>query len=501
MVIPVSYEMTVEAPRDMLEDACERLRRTVMDSGCALDLAEALQELTALRVLDQLPDFISIKDRRSRFVFANEAACRAADISDYSSLIGKTDFDVFIGETANRLFAMEQLVMDQGAAVEKQDEYLVRHDGRTFWLSISKIALRNSAGQIVGLVSISRDISERKRQEDLRRGHARLLEMIARGQPLDIVLDAVVQMVEAQLHDVRGAVMLLDEDRKRFSGGAAPGLAPSYVELIEEIEIGPSRGSCGTAAWLGTAVTVADVQSDPLWEPYRELGSLFGFRSCWSTPIIAAEARVLGTFALYSPTKREPTKPELELMAIATDLAGIAIERAESERRIRHLAHHDPLTGLPNRTLFWSQFNRSLHEARRENRKVTVAYIDLDNFKSINDTHGHAAGDEVLRTLSDRMARCIRASDLIVRLGGDEFAIVFSNPDGDRGGVLRRLDRLRSLIAEPVWIGGASIGATCSMGVAFYPEDGELAEDLLASADRAMYEAKELGRDRLTVCA
>lgn len=501
MVIPVSYEMTAEMPREALEDACERLRRTVMDSSCALDLAEALQELTAIRLLDQLPDFISIKDRRSRFVFANEAACRAAGISDYSSLIGKTDFEVFIGETADRLFAMEQLVMETGNAAEKQEECLVRNDGKSFWLSISKTALRNSAGQIVGLVSISRDISERKRQEELRHGHARLLEMIARGQPLDVVLNAVVRLVEEQLNDVKGAVMLLDEDSKRLSGGAAPGLSPSYVQLIDGLEIGPSRGSCGTAAWLGAPVTVADVQADPLWEPYRELGSLFGFRSCWSTPIIVAGARVLGTFALYSPTKREPTMLELELMAMATDLAGIAIERAENERRIRHLAHHDPLTGLPNRTLFWSQFNRSLHEAQRENRKVTVAYIDLDNFKSINDTLGHAAGDKVLKALSDRMARCIRASDLIVRLGGDEFAIVFSNPDGDRSGVLRRLDKLRSLISEPVWLGETSIGATCSMGVAFYPEDGELAEDLLASADRAMYEAKELGRDRLTVCA
>jgi len=493
--------MTAEAPREALENACDRLRRSVMDSGCALDLAEALQELTALRVLDQLPDFISIKDRRSRFVFANEAACRAADIDDYSSLIGKTDFDVFIGDTANRLFAMEQLVMESGSAMEKQDEYLVRHDGKTFWLSISKIALRNSAGQIVGLVSISRDISEKKRQEELRHGQARLLEMIARGQPLDVVLNAVVRLIEAQLHDVKGAVMLLGEDRKRFSGGAAPGLSPSYVQLVEGIEIGPSRGSCGTAAWLGAPVAVADVQVDPLWAAYRELGSLFGFRSCWSTPIVGAETRILGTFALYSPTRREPTAIEQELMAIATDLAGIAIERAESEQRIRHLAHHDPLTGLPNRTLFWSQFNRSLHEAQRENRKITVAYIDLDSFKSINDTFGHAAGDAVLKALADRMARCIRASDLIVRLGGDEFAIVFSNPDGDRSGVLRRLDKLRTLIAEPVRVEEASIVATCSMGVAFYPEDGELAEELLARADHAMYEAKELGRDRLTVCA
>ena len=501
MVIPASYDMTVETPREAFEDACDRLRRAVMESGCALDIAEALTELTALRLLDQLPDFISIKDRRGRFVFANEAVCRATDLSDYSDLLGKTDFDVFASETANRLFAMEQLVMESGVAVEKHEEYLVRKDGKTFWLSISKTALRNSAGQIVGLVSVSRDVSERKRQEELRHGHARLLEMIARGQPLAAVLDALVRLVERQLHDVKGAVMLLDEDGRHLSGGAAPGLSPAYVQLIDGLEIGPRRGSCGTAAWLSAPVTVSDVQVDPLWEQYRELGSLFGFRSCWSMPIVASEARVLGTFALYSPTAREPTRPEQELMAMATDLAGIAIERAESERRIRHLAHHDPLTGLPNRTLFWSQFSRILHEARRENRKVTVAYLDLDNFKTINDTLGHGAGDEVLRTLAGRMSRCIRANDLIVRLGGDEFAIVFSNPDHDQSGVLRRLDRLRNLIADPVMVNEAVINATCSMGVAFFPEDGEAAEDLLASADHAMYAAKELGRDRLSVSA
>jgi diguanylate cyclase (GGDEF)-like protein len=163
------------------------------------------------------------------------------------------------------------------------------------------------------------------------------------------------------------------------------------------------------------------------------------------------------------------------------------------------MAHHDPLTGLPNRTLFWTQFGRTLHEARRENRKVTVAYIDLDNFKQINDTLGHAAGDEVLKTLSSRMARCIRASDLLVRLGGDEFAIVFSNPNHDDLGVLRRLQELRTGISRPIFIEEHSVVATCSMGVAFFPQDGDTPEALLARADRAMYEAKDMGRDKLRV--
>ncbi|AYD00076.1 diguanylate cyclase [Neorhizobium sp. NCHU2750] len=501
MIGPAMIGTALGTPLQTLEDLTDRLRRVSLENAIAPELTEALKELTGLRLLDQLGDFISIKDRQGRYLFTNQSACRVVGIDDCSVLSGRTDFDFLPRASAEQVSDLERQVVETGSPIEKREERLAFNDGRMLWLSISKTALRNGAGDIVGIVTVARDITERKRQEQLRHGHARLLEMIARGQPLTAVLDALVLLVEAQLSDIRGAVMLLEEGGTHLTGGIAPSLPPAYVALIDGIEIGASRGSCGTAAWRREAVLVEDVQSNPLWEDFRELGTLFGFRSCWSTPIIGAEAHVLGTFALYSSSVRAPTAPELELMNMATDLAGIAIERAESERRIRHLAHHDPLTGLPNRTLFWSQFNRSLHEARRENRKVTVAYIDLDNFKSINDTLGHAAGDHVLKVLADRMARCIRASDLIVRLGGDEFAIVFSNPDGDRSGVLRRLDKLRGVIAEPVWAEGTSVEATCSMGVAFYPEDGELAEDLLASADHAMYESKELGRDRLTVCA
>jgi diguanylate cyclase (GGDEF)-like protein len=203
---------------------------------------------------------------------------------------------------------------------------------------------------------------------------------------------------------------------------------------------------------------------------------------------------------LYSTTVREPTPLERELTAMATDIAGIAIERARTEARIHHMAHHDPLTGLPNRTLFWAQFNRAIVEARREGRRITATYIDLDNFKQINDSLGHAAGDEVLKTLAKRLCHCIRASDLLVRLGGDEFAVVFSNPAHEQsGGMVTRLQELRAAISRPIVIEGESVEVTCSMGVAFFPDDGETPETLLHRADKALYTAKNGGRDRLQV--
>ncbi|SFB04772.1 PAS domain S-box-containing protein/diguanylate cyclase (GGDEF) domain-containing protein [Rhizobium sp. NFR07] len=495
MISDVSTKLRRNAAAQSPEALRDPLQIISLQDGARLDedLDQALNDLPALGLLDQLSDYVSVRDREGRYVFCNQVVCRATGADDGAELTGKTDFDFIEEKIALRLSTLEKRVLATGVAVEKHEEKCVLATGRTLWLSISKTPLRNDLGEIIGVVEVSRDITERKRQEDLRHGHARLLEMIARGQPIDVVLKALIKLAENQLDDVRGAIMLTDESGKRLTSGAAPSLPAAYARLIDGLEVGASRGSCGTAAWRREPVIVKDVNSDPLWEDFRELGPLFGFRSCWSTPIIGAEARVLGTFALYAACVREPTALELELMTMATDLAGIAIERDLSERRIRHMAHHDALTGLPNRALFWSQFGDALKQAKREARRLTVAYLDLDNFKDINDTFGHAAGDEVLKTVAARMARYARASDLLVRLGGDEFAVVFDDTD-DRNAALDRLDALKDLITRPIALQGRDITANCSMGIAFFPVDGDAPDELLASADHAMYRDKEVGR-------
>ena len=496
---PVSHDVHPQPAAPSLEELCERLLKVSAERGVE-DAITVINELTVSSLIDQFPDFIYVKDRRSRFVLANASTARANGVSAPSDLFGKTDLDFFDAEAAEELFAAEQAVMSSGEPISDMEHQLVMRGGSLRWFQSTKSALRDANGRIVGLVGISRDITERKRQDELRRGHARLLDMIARGQPLDSVLHALVTLVEEELDGVTASVLLAEEGTDRLRHGAAPGLPEPYRRLIDGLQIGPRVGSCGTAAWRREPVTVSDVLSDPLWENYRELPLRFGFRSCWSTPIISAEDTLLGTFALYSNAVREPTALERELTAMATDIAGIAIERTRAEARIYHMAHHDPLTGLPNRALFWTQFARSLGTARREGRRITVTYLDLDNFKEINDTFGHAAGDEVLKILAARLGQCIRSSDLLVRLGGDEFAIVFSNPGSDPGaGVLNRLKDLRAIISRPLEIDGETIQVTCSMGVAVFPEDGDTPETLLLKADRALYAAKGEGRDRLNV--
>lgn len=468
-----------------------------MMAATAHHLSEGIENLRLKAIVHELPDFLYVKDRDGRFVFANAVVARSHGLENAAEIAGKRDFDLFDFETARRCFDIEQEIMSSGDPRVDMEELVPMPDGGTMCRLTSKIPLRNDRGEVVGLIGVSRDITERKRQEELYRGQANLLEMIARNEPLPMILEALVLMIERQMTGISGSVLLLDSEGTRLYHGAAPNLPGAYSRMIDGVAIGPKVGSCGTAAWRGETIIVEDVMADPLWEDFRAMVSQFGFRSCWSTPICTSQKNVLGTFALYSKEPRLPTAHEMTLVALATHIAGIAIERKRVDDRIHFMAHHDDLTGLPNRAFLKERMAKILDQARRNNRKVTVAYIDLDNFKEINDRSGHAAGDEVLKETAARMANCVRASDMVVRLGGDEFLVVLVHQSSHDAGIMRRLRELQKAISKPVRSEVGEIAVTSSIGVAAFPWDGATPDELLANADRAMYRAKQLGRNTL----
>ncbi len=239
---------------------------------------------------------------------------------------------------------------------------------------------------------------------------------------------------------------------------------------------------------------------DPLWADFRPLAAAHGIRSCWSNPILSHEGVVLGVVALYSATARAPTEAETSLVDVATQIAGIAIERKQAEDRIHFMANHDALTGLPNRALLKDRLSQALLYAQRYCRWATVAFIDLDNFKVINDSLGHNAGDELLKTVASRMVECVRATDTVVRLGGDEFVVLLVDQPNNVDLITGTIRKLAAAIARPIHLYGHDLTVTCSMGIANYPADGADADTLLANADAAMYRAKEIGRDNFQFC-
>ncbi len=168
-------------------------------------------------------------------------------------------------------------------------------------------------------------------------------------------------------------------------------------------------------------------------------------------------------------------------------------EQYEAEKLIRHMAWHDSLTGLANRNLLSERLDEALKLARRLEKKVAVMILDLDKFKPVNDLHGHATGDKLLKVVAERLIKCAREVDTVARLGGDEFAIVFTNIEDDAN-IITIADRIIHSIQQPVEIDGNVIQIGTSIGISFFPGDSDTPTELIRMADVALYQAKEDGR-------
>ncbi|HXA07897.1 MAG TPA: ATP-binding protein [Bryobacteraceae bacterium] len=231
--------------------------------------------------------------------------------------------------------------------VDSQADFrIVLPDGTIKHLHSIARPVVDESGALTEVVGTVMDVTKRKRAEALRDGESRVLEMIARDAPLEEILEKLVQVVEDQFTGLLCSVLLLDEDGQHVRHGAGPSLPEAYTKAIDGLSIGPKAGSCGTAMYRRETVVVTDILQDPLWEPYRSVAEPYGFRACWSTPILVQSDKVLGSFAMYYREPRSPSPAESQALEMATHLAGIAIQRKlarEERERLRQaqadLAH------------------------------------------------------------------------------------------------------------------------------------------------------------------
>lgn len=213
-------------------------------------------------------------------------------------------------------------------------------------------------------------------------------------------------------------------------------------------------------------------------------------------------ARKDGAMGWYKTIKvpyRQPGSKRRAILGVTLDITELKeaqLRLEKSERRFRHLAHHDHLTDLPNRALFADRLEQALALARREGKRLALAFIDLDGFKEVNDSLGHDTGDLLLKEAANRMRACIRASDGIGRIGGDEFVVFFrgvENAEVARSAV----EKIRAAMELPFIIVDTEIRVSASIGVSIYPDHGEEERVLSRKADMAMYRAKAEGRNRV----
>jgi diguanylate cyclase (GGDEF)-like protein len=300
-------------------------------------------------------------------------------------------------------------------------------------------------------------------------------------QPRSPELDTLARLAAFVCGTPTAAVNLIDADRQ-FSA-AAYGCDPSDVSRQDAM--------CATSIQSADVSYTADAATDARWShnPYVT-GELGRIRLYAAAPLIVGDGEVIGTVCAFSGQRQELTRVQLERLRDIADQVALVLQLRDDAARLGHAATRDHLTGLPNRALFEHVLALALAKHQRGSAAPTVIFLDLDRFKAVNDTHGHAVGDELLRAVALRLLETVRATDLLARLSGDELVILAESADG--AGLEALLARLRAVFATPFELSCGPLPVSASLGHATAVPDDTPA-GLLARADAAMYQAKRSG--------
>lgn len=297
----------------------------------------------------------------------------------------------------------------------------------------------------------------------------------------------LLRMKAAYIAEIVGEELIL-----RYRAGA-----PGGLELGTRLKLSDSYIRHALAH--REVLTIEDLTA-PQWRSDHDAHGR-GWTSWAGTPV-ERFGKLYGTLAFCGdePGGHHFHESDKDLVQLMGALCGSTLERLAHEERLGALAFYDALTGLPNRVLFDDRVAQTLVAARRHQQKFAIMYLDLDDFKDVNDAHGHAAGDEVLRVAARRLQSIARESDTVARQGGDEFVLLqrFVRSAQDATRLARRVNEA---LRQPIAIDDAIVFVSASIGIALYPDDGTDTQSLLAHADAALYQAKAAGRDRAVLYA
>jgi diguanylate cyclase (GGDEF)-like protein/PAS domain S-box-containing protein len=405
-----------------------------------------------------------------------------------------------VGESSRSLFNSEeefQRVGEQvyaefaaGAAHRREQSYL-RRDGRTVWVRVSGGAF-DAANPQAGSVWLAEDFTATHEAEVRARQAFDEQQIIFDNAAVGILFarDRMVRRYNTRLGEIFGyppeelagrstrVFFLCEDDYQRYGALAVP------VVMAGGTYVGEAR--------------VRHRDGHPFWvraTGRRVAGEADSLDVTWIFEDVTerhqAEEALLRA---HEELEQRVVERTAELASANSQLQEEVFERMQAEQRIWHVAHHDGLTGLPNRTLLHDRLQQALAQAQRSQNRVAVMFLDLDRFKTVNDTLGHAVGDDLLKHVAGRLTGVVRAVDTVSRLGGDEFVVVLhevSAPDD----AVQVAEKIIGALAPTVSIEGHQLRATPSIGISMYPDDGDEVFALMKNADTAMYHAKAVGRN------
>jgi diguanylate cyclase (GGDEF)-like protein/PAS domain S-box-containing protein len=376
-------------------------------------------------------------------------------------------------------------VMHEGEDVYHRDGRMVRDDGREIHVALTGAVVRDAAGAVDHAILQLLDVTDRDAAQRRESALAELGRLALGTNPVEL-LGATVRVIAQTLGVPFATVVDADSGEvlaaHGWDGSAATDHARAALDGVGPLELRepetelrfPTRALTEAGAVAGVAVAVAGEGDAPF-------------------AVLTIHAAV---------GARRFAHGELAFLASAGHVLTAAVRRDAAERELRHRALHDPVTRLPNRALLVDRLRHALIRARREHRSVAALFIDVDDFKDVNDRHGHEGGDELLMALGPRLQDALRANDTLARFGADEFVVVCEDLD-DPEEALSVADRLLEAVATPCTVAGYTVRQTASIGIALSQgaADDADAEALLRDADLAMHRAKLAGKGRYEVFA
>ena len=430
-----------------------------------------------------------------RWLEVNDALCRLLGRSR-EDLVGRTPAEV----THPDDIALSRGVVERGRAGTGQQEFVKRYlrpDGQVVWATVDSIYVPGPRGEGWFYAHVQDITAQRAAQEAVaRQGRqqaavAELGRFALEEQDLEAMMDRVARTVADTLGlelcsvfevTPRGTALRLVAGVGWPEGQVRRALVPSGPETQIGYTISEQR-----------PVVTTDVEHEARFKlpaALADAGAAAGV-----TVAIAARGEVWGVLGAHSRAARRFAPDEADFLGAVGNVISSAVDRNLVEAEVRHRALHDPLTALPNRELALDRLEGALARRRRDGRAVAVLLADLDQFKLVNDSLGHAAGDELLVALAPRLHDAVRPSDTVARLGGDEFLVVCEQLDGPHEAI-RVAERVAQAINQPIVLAASEHFITASIGIAVAESADAVPEDLLRDADAAMYRAKERGRGR-----
>lgn len=433
------------------------------------------------KLLDLILDVVCVVNKEGRFLSVSAASERVFGYRP-EEMIGRTAFE-FIHpddrETAREIIER----INQGHASPDHENRYLHKNGRIVHVMWSAQWLEDEQVR----VGVARDITERKRAESMQAALYAISEAAHAAEDLQTLYQRVHEVISGVLPAESFFVALHDAANNQLSfpyyvDQHAP--PPSFLPLDSDV-LSAEVIRSGTALLLNP-------ETAEQWLAAR--GTVVGRHALdWLGVPLISGSQAIGALVLqsYSGAVRFNEQDKALLQFVSGQVA-TAIERRSTHSRLQFLAEHDQLTGLPNRAQFMDCLQSAVQRAQKGSLQLAVLYLDLNNFKQINDSFGHATGDQLLREMAQRLRQCVRVSDNIGRLGGDEFAVLLDSI-GKKEDAALVAEKILVTLSSPYTLDGQTLITAPSLGIAVYPEHGLDDLQLLRRADEAMYVAKRNG--------